>query len=676
MTPKELPSQILYDTLKKAIAGRPVMTGVFLTFQFDPSFFETEVLTALFPTPWSNIPKVRLVQLEESLRTVKNVAVYYDRRGLISSAESPKLDYRRLPVSRKTGFFHPKIIFLLVENTEKETTTRTLITCISSANLTQSGIWENVEVFQLLEAEEGTSCTYRQDLRDLLSSIRRESQPEQEHSALDEIQSFVVRKLEDSAWNRRQGRWLPRLYVGNETFPEFVSEFVTKGEFNLEIVSPYFDGGGDNTALHQLLAACEPKETRIFLPVQNDGSAATSQRYYEIVQNLSRTKWAKLPDQLLQRGSQQSAKLTARAVHAKLYRFWNKEREILFAGSVNLTNPGFSSGKGGNLEVTALVEPASESFYTWWLEPLGKDAPERFLDKDKTEGESEVIQLDITFRFHWGTKLLTYYCEEPSGQKPDRIEVAATGSKLFELTKIRYDRWVQLPAEWGGEVESILNSTSFLNIAVDGAAPFAILVQEEGMHQKPSLLRELTAQEILNYWSLLSPAQREQFLIQRMLTPWQLRQEGILPPEAKHPESMFDRFAGIFHAFNQLEQHVIKAIEEEKEGEAVYRLLGEKYDSLPSLVRKVLEAEDEDPVNRYVTLMNARQVLERIKREYHEFESAHWTRFRDLMKEFDNITRVRDRIQLDGGTDRDDFFDWFDRVFLTRMKMNEEQGNS
>ena len=91
---------------------------------------------------------------------------------------------------------------------------------------------------------------------------------------------------------------------------------------------------------------------------------------------------------------------------------------------------------------------------------------------------------------------------------------------------------------------------------------------------------------------------------------------------------MFNRFAGIFHAFGQLERFVRQAIKDRHEAEAVYRLFGEKHDSLPYLIRRVAEDETGDRVNRYVTLLCARQVLDRLGRDNGDFRSRYRPQFK------------------------------------------------
>src|SRR5438046_2160138 len=102
--------------------GRVLKTAVFLTFRLDPGFFEQEVLPVFLDVPLSHERAVRLIQLEDALRErVDHVAVYYDPGALeMTDFGSAKLDVRRVPVSWSTGYFHPKNIFLLVEDAEPD----------------------------------------------------------------------------------------------------------------------------------------------------------------------------------------------------------------------------------------------------------------------------------------------------------------------------------------------------------------------------------------------------------------------------------------------------------------------------------------------------------------------------------------------------------------------------
>jgi len=110
----EIPHAVLSERFQEHLKGRRLRTAAFLTFQFDPAFFEQEVLPVFLDVPLSQATTIRLLQLEDALRETDEIAVYYDRGAL--EGEPAKLDVRRVPVARRTGYFHPKAVLALVED--------------------------------------------------------------------------------------------------------------------------------------------------------------------------------------------------------------------------------------------------------------------------------------------------------------------------------------------------------------------------------------------------------------------------------------------------------------------------------------------------------------------------------------------------------------------------------
>src|SRR5687767_10616086 len=102
----DIPHEVLSEHVQKRLHGRRVKSAVFLTFTFEPDFFEQEILPVIFDLPLTTAPAVRLLMLEDQFKKGgQSVAVYYDRRGLISGETSAKLDVRRIGVSYPTGYF-------------------------------------------------------------------------------------------------------------------------------------------------------------------------------------------------------------------------------------------------------------------------------------------------------------------------------------------------------------------------------------------------------------------------------------------------------------------------------------------------------------------------------------------------------------------------------------------
>ncbi len=95
-----IPREVLSEHFEARLAGKRLLGAVFLTFQYDPGFFEQEILPVLLDTPVSHAQVARLLQLEGALREVPlGVSVFYDWAGLCPSGyPAPRLDVQRLPV--------------------------------------------------------------------------------------------------------------------------------------------------------------------------------------------------------------------------------------------------------------------------------------------------------------------------------------------------------------------------------------------------------------------------------------------------------------------------------------------------------------------------------------------------------------------------------------------------
>ena len=66
----DIPHAVLSEHFQERMKGRRLRSAVFLTYQFDPGFFEQEVLPVLLDVPLSHAAAIRLVQLEDALRRV------------------------------------------------------------------------------------------------------------------------------------------------------------------------------------------------------------------------------------------------------------------------------------------------------------------------------------------------------------------------------------------------------------------------------------------------------------------------------------------------------------------------------------------------------------------------------------------------------------------------------
>lgn len=669
----EIPHAVLSDQLEGLLQGRRLVTAMFLTFRFDPGFFEIEVLPALLDVPLSHAVPIRRIQLEDALRQVAiPPAVYYDANGLhIGDECGAKLDIKRIPIRHPTGIFHPKNVFILVEDSEPDDAglrARTLLVVTLSANLTRAGWWENVETFHVEELAENAKTLLRDDLLSFLERIRQRAPHESGHEALDAVRGFV-RGTRQRANKSTDGLLHPRLYGGKLAFVDWLDEAAGSDlrGMNLEVISPYFDTASTCGPLEGMIERFSPREVRVLTPRDpQTGEGCCSPELYESIRALPGVSWGRLPkDRIAMAKSEQ---VSERFVHAKAYRFFDPKakREIVILGSVNLTRAAHSST--GNLESAILVEIQPPHRPEFWLSTDSK-SPTHFSAVAEDEGASTTSGSRLVLRYEWDTGRATAYWDDKNPSAA--LGIRAQNIPVAELPPLEPKTWTQLASDEAARLREALTRTSLVTVIGDRPEPVQVLVQEEGMPHKPSILMSLSVAEILEYWALLTPAQRAAFIENRAPELSGLDAGGDLTTRvvrANQHNSLFDRFAGIFHAFGCLERNVRVALEEGNQRDAVYRLFGKKYDSLWSLLNQV-SSEDADPVDRYVVVLSAKQMLDALsaEAEFNDFLDEHASSRKELATLVAELAAsLRAKLIAKSPESMPDFLDWFDSRFVPR----------
>ncbi|MGE0552574.1 MAG: hypothetical protein AB7R55_04005 [Gemmatimonadales bacterium] len=669
----EIPHAVLSEQLEAHLEARRLHTAVFLTFTFDPGFFELQVLPVFLDIPVSHADVIRRVQLEEALLSLPgDIAVYYDANGLISGGDgSARLDVRRVPISHHTGVFHPKNVFLLLESAEpdeEDYREKTLVVASLSANLTRAGWWENVECCHVEELAEGDSSRLRDDLVSFLESLRRRVAVAHDQRGIREILGFL-RGLEPRQRRSSRGSLHTHFFGGSQSLPDFLDEVA--GDFirgaYLEIISPYFDDAPTCAPLEELIERFEPKEVRVFLPRSGAGEALCRADLFESVRALPSVAWGHLPKDLLRISRHDEA--GARSVHAKLYRFFtqNPKREISFVGSANLTRAAHQPG--GNVESGFLVDWVPPRRPGFWLS-VDSGKPSAFDTRHEDEAAAASGGSRLRLTYHWDRAIAEAYWDGPS--ESPALRLTARGVTAGELSALPCREWLQVPAEISTYIAELLAETSLFEVHGERETPVLLLVQEEGMSHKPSLLFQLSAADILRYWALLTPAQRAAFLEARAPEAALAGPGADLVARARAAlttDTLFDRFAGMFHAFGCLERTVSSAVKSGKEKEANYRLFGRKYDSLGSLLDRIgADGAVGDDVDRYVILLCARQLAREVARRYPEYWAEHREDAAALERRFEAAAAIRERLVEQDPARLAPFLDWFDRWFVRRAE--------
>lgn len=682
MNDAKIPRSVLSEALQARMKGRRLLAAVFLTFALEPGFFEREVLPVFFDASMSHIERIRVVQLEEFVvRVPDGIAVYYDPAGLARDGEPARLDVRRVPVRQgTTSLFHPKNVFLLVESGEPDETghhPRALVVAATSANLTRAGWWTNVEACHIEELPEGAKTRLRDGLVAAIEHTmhRARGGTADDHRALRAILAFV-RGCEQRLQRSTDSHLHPHFFVGGTarrddgmSLPDFLAD-VSQGSLRgmkLELMAPFLD----RSALDELVRRFAPTEVRVLLPEDESGAVACTPETFAWVTDAPDISWGRLPDDLLQRGTGGGAR--RRYVHAKTIRFFTErpKRELIFIGSPNLTSAAHQH-PGGNFETGMLIQVEPPRRPTWWLEVAPLAAP-RFAAPEP-EGAIADRGSQLLLRFWWGRAHVQAFWDDPQPSPHLQVRECA-GPLLFDTSELPPRTWHDLPAEAGIATARLMKSTSLVEALVEGGPSGLVLVQEEGMERRTSLLFELAPAEILRYWALLSPEQRAAFLEQRtpaavlMAEGSSLVVASALVPE---DESMFDRFAGIFHAFACLEGHVREALAAGRERDAIYRLFGERHDSLGTLLSRLSANEPgtarRDLVDDYVTYQCARQLVKAIARDFADVWSQHAGEARRLADLLAGVEALRTQLIARNDGDMGKFLDWFDRWFVRRAQ--------
>lgn len=691
-----IPTAALLDRLEEAIDGRKVLAALFTTFEFQPGFFEEHVLPVLFDQSFSNIPRLRRVQLEEAVTAGPPVAVYYDARHSRLDREEaigPGLDFRKIPVVRK-GFFHPKVFLVLVERAGAEGADpeQSLIVAVGSANLTRRGWWENVEAVWMDEIEAGAKIRYKDDLKEFLAQVRKEGYLAANHEALERILSFLRREVEAFQLRSWVGVFEPRLFYGQSGYEGFADFLASEtrlpaATYNLEILSPYFEGSGAGP-LADLIDRLQPRSVRLLEPQPEERGADAKEPFLQAVRELGRAvRWGHLPDEHLRWGRSGSQGGTHRFVHAKVYRLWSQSegREILAVGSINLTSAAHGRVTAGNLEAAIVFEVPGKSStrLQFWLNESEKEPAALHAAAEALEEEPVT---KVALRYHWQRRLAESCWIGTANELASFEVLGPTPEPLGRCDRPVVGEWELLEVDVE-RIEECLKGSPVLRVRL-GEEEMRVLVAEEGVAYRPSFVLSLTPEEILRYWSLLTPEQREGVLASKLGRELEGHEQAVAAVRsASRQESVFDRFAGIFHAFARLEEHVKEALAEGRAREAEARLFGARYDSLPALIEKVLAApaDEEEPdgeqatghlVHRYVTLLTAKQLVTKLRessgRQVSGFVESHLSELDALETRLSRLEEIETRLDLGTENERKQFLAWFRPRFLTVARSGEK----
>ena len=663
-----IPSKVLSQHVRESLSGRRTTAAVFMTYTLEPGFFEEEIVTLLAGDALIQEPKLRLWQLEEALRgDIGPIAVYYDQSGLRPDS-GKSLDIRYVPVRAKSGVFHPKLVLLLTEPTDPGGKLQPALVCgVLSANLTKSGWWSSLECAHFEEVVPSAPCSFRDQLRDFLREVRRLGGRDGDHESLDMIDTWLKKEIDQAVHATTDGRLRPQLVAGTRPLLDFLDD--SRGTelrgSSLEVISPFIDEVRPD-ALTALIERFGIRETRVFLPTSDDGSANVAEGLYESVKKLPECWWSRLPQDLLKLGKEKNA--APRGVHAKVYRFIkrSKKYEAILVGSHNLSIP--AHGAGRNVEASFLIEPERVGAVDWWMSTDAKRPSTFELDLGDEEVSLDAF-VPLQVAYDWAAKILQVRWDGQGASPPLRVE--CSGAEVFTVEDLLRGEWNTLGSAQAIALEKVLVSTTLLQAVLENGSRGSILVQESGMARKPSLVVNWSITDVLEYWARLTTEQKAAFLQDRGGNiPEGLTGDAERAARMAHVDSFFTTFAGMFHGFEMLRKQVLASIDDDHERQADYLLFGKRHDSLPVLIERIVAEEGEKEIlNSYLLLLSARQLvreLRAIKGPFFEERRADFNKLLERTKHADVLSA-----KLELGPGGRDFVEWFEGHFLKNARRPE-----
>ena len=656
---------VISDELSEIIAGRQVQAAVFTSYNFEPDFFEIDVIPYLLKDtiPYSNDDRVKKYQVMEVLRDSDIcIEVFFDQRMFESSDQSPSMDYRFNGVNLLPYAFHAKNIYLLVK--ASDTGVQSLLMAAGSNNLTRAGWWENIETQHWVSIDNDTANQVLiGQLRNDLEWLKDERNLTTTDSAIEKMDSFL-----QACQSKEQATPLAYYSIRDRNFFAFIentmSSYSNAGDWRLEIISPFF-ANDPESLLHEEFFTMGVRDILILLPFDQDNRARCELEYYETIRKADRIAWAQWSNNDAKNLGVDKQQEQYRKLHAKVFHFYNDQESWVFSGSVNFTrNAIYRNVESGFLirlpRMQPLLQAISDQFDVQCADELDETELQKVSDHH--------THLDIHLGYDWKIQKLRGRVVHDSLIRVDVLD--EEGRPIIEEWTLGQDEKEYEDKGDTTRIEELLKRTSFVNVLTrqpGSDIPLAeqtVLVLQTGWSHKPVDLPDLTPEEILLIYAGMSEERRQILLMNGRIKSF-LKQNlgGELNASDDDPvqQQFFCEYAEIFQAFRSFRNRLGNLLQRHEDKTLDYYLSGTGADSLPALIEKARDI-DSNNYNSVVAYLLLLSILEIFSMD--NFKSRIKVRkFKAEVKKL--ITRLEksEAIKLEAGTNRKSFFGWFREQF-------------
>jgi hypothetical protein len=603
--------------------GKKVVAALFTTYNFEPDFFEQEVIPLMLDQElaYSSDARIKRIQVREALgQTGLPIEVFYDLDIFRQQQPvSPAMEYLHHGIRGEKYAFHAKLVLLLLEDQSSEQ-----VLCIGagSANLTGAGWWENIECqhWETVAPRE-VSRRFLRQLRNDLDWLagKRSGIALAGTSALDLIRQYLTDCRASNSTKTVSYYGLTSHSLQQASRPAFIRFLVEAqkeqcgpyNQWSLEIISPYFAETADFDAHEHFFDCLKVKTIRIFLPFNDQGEALCHQDYYERLFNDRRIEWATWAPEIANLLG--AANGHRRKTHAKIYHFHNGKQSWAFVGSVNFTQRAISDNQEAGFFVK--LPPGIT------LLKAMKSVPEKWCAETELAGSDEEFSPDQTLPmlsifYDWKVRCLAIGIQGDAKAfidvlNPERQLVLNGVEVTSQASAVECDMEV---------IEKMLSGSGFLRIAgrwADGRAfaEHVVLVQQTNWTHKPLDLPTLTPAEIMQIYAGLNAIRRNQVI--EYLKGRELKDKGLggemsgASDFEEQGRQFFAEYAELFHAFRNLRRRLADDWKAERFSQVDYYLSGRGIDSLPTLLGSLYEQDRNlDAVTIYLTLLCLIQIYQ------------------------------------------------------------------
>lgn len=576
---------ILKDKLKELLEGCTVKSALFYTFNFDPRFFENYIMPLLVTGNEFNDESIHnkiLWRKYQRDSLIPPITVYCDYFAK-NNSEAPTLGYDvfcvRMPFAKgKICNFHPKHIIIELEDSDGK---QKILFITGSGNLTPGGWCDNFEVFSVKYISRDRTTPMR-STKNLLQKMINQVSALKGSDGLSSAEQRIYNFLNYVKFDDKFKKKFKYHYSGHSNFNDFLkdnigSDIITE----IEIISPYFS---NHIRLLSLLRAFNDPIIKILIPTLRSNEVILKKEIFDLLKenNVQWCKWA---------NSEYNGEV--RNLHAKLYRFYSDQMVYTIVGSVNFTEPAWSSLKelnnNANMESAMLyIEPNAENNRI--LKPASENEISKLqfvIVEDPEDNEGDLADRNapiVTFTLDWKLRTLNYVAKDTV--KGCQFEKVLQNIPLVKgiQKKVLSDEDIKL-----------LTGNSLITLSVttgEKSQYYTYYPTQLNIENKP-LDFKLSVLNVLDFWNFLGDeyqSNRLSRIIAEMITD----ESGIVHEELAQRPSILNEMATYFNSFIKLERYLFKerrTIEEKKAQfrDLNYYLLSENIDTVSYCLKSLKE---------------------------------------------------------------------------------------